>query len=54
MEAVTTGLYAAPSPSLIARTGSQLTVAAVQLDESVEYKSLPSGLHNVAEDLMYT
>ena len=26
---------------------------AVELTESVEFKSLPSGLHNVEEDLMY-
>ncbi len=25
----------------------------VELSESVEFKSLPSGLHNVHEDLMY-
>jgi len=30
-----------------------LTVASVELNESVEFKSLPSGLHNVQEDLMY-
>lgn len=30
-----------------------LTATVVELNESVEYKSLPSGLHNVQEDLMY-
>ena len=30
-----------------------LTTTVVELNESVEYKSLPSGLHNVREDLMY-
>ena len=30
-----------------------LTAKSVELNESVEYKSLPSGLHNVEEDLMY-
>ena len=30
-----------------------LTAESVELNESVEYKSLPSGLHNVEEDLMY-
>ena len=30
----------------------RLTVA-VELAESVEFKSLPSGLHNVREDLVY-
>lgn len=25
----------------------------VELDESVEFKSLPSGLHDVEEDIMY-
>ena len=30
-----------------------LTTMTVELTESVEYKSLPSGLHNVREDLMY-
>ncbi|KAF6218073.1 hypothetical protein HO133_006485 [Letharia lupina] len=30
-----------------------LTATVVELNESVEYKSLPSGLHNVREDLIY-
>ena len=30
-----------------------LTAELVELNESVEYKSLPSGLHKVEEDLMY-
>lgn len=28
-------------------------VTVVELGESVEFKTLPSGLHNVNEDLMY-
>lgn len=31
---------------------SMLMLYLVELAESVEYKSLPSGLHNVEEDLM--
>lgn len=30
-----------------------LTLYLVQLADSVEFKSLPSGLHNVKEDLVY-
>lgn len=30
-----------------------LTICIVELENVVEYKSLPSGLHNVREDLMY-
>ncbi|KAL6720407.1 hypothetical protein ACLMJK_002329 [Lecanora helva] len=30
-----------------------LMIASVELNESVEFKSLPSGLHNVEEDLIY-
>ena len=29
------------------------TILGVELDESVEFKSLPSGLHHVEEDLIY-
>ena len=32
---------------------AQLKKFLVELSESVEFKSLPSGLHNVQEDLMY-
>jgi len=31
----------------------ELTIWLVELAESVEFKSLPSGLHNVEEDLVY-
>jgi len=36
-----------PSPKVL------LMDALVELNESVEFKSLPSGLHNVQEDIMY-
>lgn len=31
----------------------RLIYVVVELDESVEFKSLPSGLHDVEEDIMY-
>lgn len=49
MEAVNTGLY-------INRLQDLLVLAdhvVVELAESVEFKSLPSGLHHVEEDLVY-
>lgn len=50
MEAVPSKQYvsAFPDVGLFPHSGF-----AVELDGAVEYKSLPSGLHNVKEDLMY-
>jgi len=49
VEAVNTGLY-------INQASNNLVPAdrvTVELTESVEFKSLPSGLHHVEEDLVY-
>ena len=40
------------STQSLLRQISMLMLYLVELAESVEYKSLPSGLHNVEEDLM--
>ena len=50
MEALNTWMYVIAH---VCGNRQSLMVISVKLDDSVEYKSLPSGLHNVSEDLMY-
>jgi len=49
MEAINTGLYINHVQDLLIRADCVI----VELTESVEFKSLPSGLHHVEEDLVY-
>jgi hypothetical protein len=48
MEKIRFRVYVIPATSK-----TTINDALVELNDSVEYKSLPSGLHNVREDLMY-